>query len=95
MPISDRAARSLGKLIANITGNLRWHGKGAGGATVGAAVYVLNHRGEKVKASHTGSVSDNDGKLAEHYVGPDGHEYVEVNGKTYRYDPNTDGWYNA
>lgn len=96
--ISDQIGRSLGKLVANITGNLRWNVKSATtGAGTAGLLWVRTHKGEKVQVevSHKASVTDDKQKIAELYVDNEGDYYVVADEKTYRYDQNTNQLHNA
>lgn len=98
MPLSQSAGKALGKLFRNLS-NPRWLAKQA--AETATSMIVLNWVGKKVKATYKGKVVHTpDPKAEAEHIGDiyhcdEGHNYIYANGKMYRYDSKTDGWYNA
>ena len=98
MPLSQAAGKALGKLFRNLT-NPRWLAEQAAGTAT--AIFVLNPLGKNVtaylrgKIEHRPDPKSNPVHVGDVYHCADGHNYVYANGKAYRYDAQTDGWYNA
>jgi hypothetical protein len=97
MGLSQAAGKALGKLVRNLR-NPRW--VAASVAETGTTLLVINPIGKRVKAElksylHHHDEDGNQVKIGDVYHCPDGHNYIHANGKTYRYDGNSDSWMNA
>ena len=93
MPLSQSAGRALGKLFSNLK-SPRWLAKQT--AETAISLTVINYAGKQVKAFYKGYIlHDTDKHIGDIYHCADGHDYVVINGKKYRYDVADDGWYNA
>ncbi|MGY3213956.1 hypothetical protein [Mucilaginibacter sp. HD30] len=88
--------KSTGKALGELVGNLKktdWWLKQA--ASQGASIFVYNPIGNRVVAYIKGHVFHEDRHVGDAYHCADGHEYLKVHDKTYRYNPDTDSFYHA
>lgn len=92
MAISDGVARNIGKLLRNLS-DPKWYA--AEGAKLTTNIVVINKIGNSVNAYLRAHLYDGRQHIGDVYRCGDGHEYMDVNGQQYRYDPSSNTWQNA